>query len=166
MMDEWVPVNGLEGHYLINRKGDIKSDHPKKKGKLIKPWIGTDGYARVDLYCNNRRVRVRINRLVAQTFIPNPQNKCDVNHIDNNPLNNDVSNLEWVTRSENMRWCVKFDRQHVKKIPIIAKHIATGKEISFESTQDAMRHGFSQSCVWRCIHGLNKTHKGYEFRRA
>lgn len=163
---EWKPINGFEGHYWINRHGDVRSSHPKKKGKLLKPWVGTDGYARVDLYYNSKRRRCRVNRLVAETFIPNPDNKCDVNHIDNNPLNNDVSNLEWVTRSENMMWAVKFDRQHVKKIPIIAQNIATGETVLFESTQDAMRHGFIQSAVWRCIHGFVKQHRGYTFKRA
>ena len=75
---------------------------------FIKPQHTTEGYLFVhfpDPKKKGKRVNCRINRLVAMHFIPNPYNKPEVNHIDGNKENNNVSNLEWATRSENMKHC-------------------------------------------------------------
>lgn len=61
------------------------------------------GYEIVDLYKNGKRKTVRVHRLVAEAFIPNNDNKPEVNHIDGNKHNNNVDNLEWVTKKENCR---------------------------------------------------------------
>jgi hypothetical protein len=75
-----------------------------KSNKFLKPSYDKQGYARVGLSIGNYKTKtIKIHRLIAETFISNPFNKTDVNHIDGNKSNNDVSNLEWCTRSENCK---------------------------------------------------------------
>ena len=62
----------------------------------------SDGYHKVDLYSNGKRTSVRVHRLVAEAFIPNPNELPQINHIDGNKENNNVKNLEWVNNSQNM----------------------------------------------------------------
>ncbi len=80
--------------YVINNLGEVRKDK-----KIINPSILGSGY----YYIRLRKNLKRVSRLVAESFIPNPLNKPQVNHIDGNKLNNNASNLEWVTRSENMK---------------------------------------------------------------
>lgn len=85
--------------YLVSSNGIIWSI---KRGEL-KQRISDDGYAEVTMGIGKQRCsRIKVHRIVAMTFIPNPENKPEVNHKDFNRLNNDVSNLEWVTHQENI----------------------------------------------------------------
>lgn len=85
-------------NYKINEHGNII---PK-----VKTFVSTSGY----LYARLNGSRVSVHRLVAKLFVPNPDNKPCVNHIDNNRLNNDYENLEWVTHKENTAWAKKQGR--------------------------------------------------------
>lgn len=76
--------------------------HKRKTGLVLKPRISKHGYYYVNIYKNNNRKTVKNHRLVAEAFIPNPENKPEVNHKDGDKLNNKISNLEWVTSSENI----------------------------------------------------------------
>lgn len=115
--EEWKPIEGYEGIYEISNHGRLKSCqreetytrpdtgticHRIRKAKLIE--IGDDGwgYKISGLMKNSKSKDVSIHRLVAQAFIPNPENKPHINHIDGNPSNNHVRNLEWVTAQENV----------------------------------------------------------------
>ncbi len=80
-------------------------------GKLEKTRRKIKGYWYVDLWNKNTRKNYRVCRLVAIHFIKNPKNKEQVNHIDNNPLNDSVSNLEWSTPSENQRHRIEFSKK-------------------------------------------------------
>lgn len=85
--------------FLIYENGDLVN---LKTNKKLKSFDNGVGYLRVGIYIgNNKHKPVYIHRLLAQSFIPNPNNKIEVNHIDGNTKNNDLSNLEWVTKSEN-----------------------------------------------------------------
>jgi hypothetical protein len=93
-------IKNYEGLYWIDESGNVYNK--KYKLKTTRSSSGT-GYLQVAL-CKNGFVKIHsIHRLVAQTFIDNPQNKKQVNHKDGNKLNNHVSNLEWCTQSENMK---------------------------------------------------------------
>ena len=90
----------IKGHenYMATTWGRIIS---KKTGEAITPEVHDKGYLRVYLYDNGKRKHYKVHRLVAETFIPNLEGKPHVNHIDGNPGNNSVTNLEWVTNKEN-----------------------------------------------------------------
>ena len=74
-----------------------------KRGRPMQGHIDRCGYKEVLLSENGRTNNARVHRLIAETFIPNPDNLRDVNHKDGNKLNNDISNLEWVSHSENVK---------------------------------------------------------------
>lgn len=97
MQEIWKPVVGYEGYYDVSNFWDVIG---LKYYKIRKPWKNK-WYLRIDLWKNWECKNMTIHRLVAQAFIPNPQNKPDVNHKDGNRENNRVDNLEWVTKSEN-----------------------------------------------------------------
>lgn len=88
------------GNYYISNNGDFYSTFTKK---LIKPQKCHKGY----LYVEIGRKKYKVHRLVAEYFIPNPENKPQVNHIDCNKENNNVNNLEWVTNRENYEWALE-----------------------------------------------------------
>jgi hypothetical protein len=97
--EEWKPVSGYEGLYEVSNFGRVRS---LKTGIMLR--LNNRGLEyRSVLLCKKDLANksLRVHRLVAQAFIPNPENKPCVNHIDNNPNNNRVSNLEWVTPKEN-----------------------------------------------------------------
>ena len=85
-------------NYLVDTEGEI---YNAKTGKRKSQFVNKDGYKTVDIYVNNKCTKYAVHRFVAIAFIPNPENKPCVNHIDGNKTNNRVSNLEWVTYSEN-----------------------------------------------------------------
>lgn len=94
----WKEILGYEGKYEVSTLGQVKST---KSGKLLAPQLGGNGYYKVGLRKDGDKIRHMLHRLVATTFVLNPHNKPQVNHIDGNKLNNDACNLEWVTASEN-----------------------------------------------------------------
>ncbi len=98
MMRDFKAILGFED-YLIFRDGRVFSF---KTNKYLKPRNNTKGYYQVVLSQPEKKYIKYIARLVAQAFIPNPDNKPEINHIDGDKANNNVYNLEWVTRSENM----------------------------------------------------------------
>ena len=105
----FVDIKGYEGLYMINREGKIISCS-KVSGFLIlkekykKPFKKANGYYQINLTKDGFKRNYYVHRLVAETFIPNPNNYPEVNHKDENPANNHVENLEWCTASYNCRY--------------------------------------------------------------
>ena len=94
----WRPIAGYEGLYEVSYDGNVYSHHT---GKDLKPRLNTEGYPIVELCKDGQRKCVRIHRLIAQAFIPNPENKPYVDHINRIRNDNRLENLRWVTCSEN-----------------------------------------------------------------
>ncbi len=113
-MEIWKDIVGYENKYQVSNLGNIKSletwtgDKYIKREKLLKNILYGNSYYYVSLSKNGKVKRFKVNRLVAQAFIPNPKNKPQVNHIDGNKLNNKADNLEWCTQSENMKHASMF----------------------------------------------------------
>lgn len=117
MNEIWKDVVGWEGLYEVSNMGNVRSvdrylGHPKsptgafRKGKMLIPR--SKKYADIHLWKNSKYVSTHVHRLVALAFIPNPENKPEVNHMDGNRLNNNVNNLEWVTKQENMEHAIRL----------------------------------------------------------
>lgn len=112
----WRDVHGLGDYYQISSFGNVRSKDRKvwngkvyytKKSRMIKKSISTTGYHIVNLVDGDGKSKMcKVHRLVACAFIPNPDNKPNINHIDGDPLNNDVSNLEWCTQLENIKHAI------------------------------------------------------------
>lgn len=103
-MEEWKDIKGYEGLYKISNTGNVFSCI---KNRIMTPALCGKGYKKVMLCKDMIYKNKMIHRLVAETFIPNPENKRTVNHKDGNKQNNDVSNLEWNTYSENLKHAYK-----------------------------------------------------------
>ena len=113
----WKPIKDYEGIYEVSNYGRVKSlerviyNSGTKNGlytiheKIIKQRINKKryGYCELSLHKNGKEKRFKVHRLVAEAFIPNPNNLPEVNHIDGNKENNHILNLEWVTPSENQK---------------------------------------------------------------
>jgi len=101
-------IDGFED-YLIHEDGKVESTR-FGKSKILKPVVLSNGYLQVQLCKNGKKFQKRIHRLLSEAFVPNPDNKPCVNHIDNNRQNNSVENLEWVTPAENSQHAVQQNR--------------------------------------------------------
>ena len=113
MEEIWKPVTIHEysSSYEVSNFGRVRSldkrdlPHRLRKGKILK--LSKPKYPLATLSHNGKIKHISVHRLVALAFIPNPENKPQVNHIDGNTTNNNVSNLEWATRSENQSHAVR-----------------------------------------------------------
>lgn len=116
-MEFWKDIQGFEGRYQISSWGNVRSVGRlivKKNGAIMETETcqlkaaNCKGYLFVALSINDKQKLFQIHRLVANAFILNPENKPEVNHKDLNPRNNSISNLEWVTSSENKMYSKKM----------------------------------------------------------
>lgn len=120
MQEIWKPIKDYEGLYEISNLGRVKSlektiyfdtrnQHQKYKGireykeRILKTKPNSCGYQQVTLCKNNKKSQKLVHIMLAEAFIPNLENKPQVNHIDGNKANNDLDNLEWVTNTENLQ---------------------------------------------------------------
>lgn len=153
----WKGAYGFN-NYLCSEKGEIYS---LLTNKIIKTCNDKNGYKQIALIKDGKKKTIKIHRLVAQTFIPNPENKPQVNHKDGNKKNNSVSNLEWCTAKENIRHAVKTglknDRKaNNEKLNEIKKLITEGKK-NIEIEKET---GIPSSTISRIRH--NKLYKENE----
>lgn len=158
----------IEGYddYFITTNGEVISTKGKKRKKL-KKILGKDGYFYVSLSKLGKAKKIKNHRLVAETFIDKIVGKNIVNHIDENKQNNNVSNLEWVNKRENLFHGTAYDRmienqKNIKKIIRISKNRGIKKYRSLRSVED---DGFDRRHVKKvCDKKINyNSHKGYKW---
>lgn len=101
----WGEISGLP--YEISSLGNVKRNpdapYKHKNKEYVIPYLNNKGYTCINLYQHSKVHKFQIHRLIAIAFIPNPNNLPEINHIDGNPLNNEISNLEWCTHQYNMQ---------------------------------------------------------------
>lgn len=173
-MANWKDIDGYNGKYQISDEGEVRSFSRWKNGKLLKKGMTTTGYFHVNLVGTGRgdiKQKV-IHRLVAKAFIPNPLNLPEVNHIDGNKLNNNVDNLEWVSREENIQHAYRIgliprrigvERSNAKTVLQKDKNGTLIKE--WDSVASIHREkGYSTNSIVCCCNKKPKYHTAYGFK--
>lgn len=176
-MEKWKAIEGTDGKYEVSSTGKVRSNNYLGHGKTkeMKPW-DNGGYQRVTLWSGGKKANRLIHRLVAEAFIPNPENKPEVNHKDGNKYNNRADNLEWSTRKENLDHAdntglrdgsVAALLKSNKKLqrPIIATNVETGEETYFPSIQAAQR-AIGTKDINAVLSGKQCKAKGHTYRYA
>lgn len=167
----WRDIPGYEGVYIVCDDGRI--GYPNAFG-VLKPTATKSGYQRVTLYKRENGERTRksfmVHRIVAAAFIPNPDNKPQVNHINGDKADNRVENLEWCTATENMvhsvsaglrdmTCCTEATKKKVDQRTINGEHIKT-----WDSMSEAARElGLKVSNISHCCSGRINTTGGYKW---
>lgn len=166
MEEIWKDIEGYEGIYQVSNLGRVKSLKHSKEGKLLKGRVTGKGYLSVVLFRNSVRKSNSIHRLVAQAFIPNPENKPEVNHIDEDKTNNNIDNLDWSTPKENSNHGTRNDRiAETKSIPIIVININTGEVEEFYGISECARQlGLHKQNITSVLKGKRKQTGGYTFK--
>lgn len=135
----WKPVVGFEGLYEVSNTGLIRSlnFYNYKEPRLLSLCLNSNGYLKVGLNKNNTTKQMLVHRIVAEAFIPNPDNLEMVNHKDENRANNNVENLEWCTRSYNQLYSLKLHPERNKKFAENFKGLSswTKKGIAHKNTK-------------------------------
>lgn len=170
----WKPIQGYEGYYEVSDSGEVRSldryvletrgkhtgTQKLLKGRKMK--LTENNYLVVNLRKNNTSYVVPVHVLVAKTFIPNPDNLPTVNHKDGNKLNNDVSNLEWVSYADNNIHALRTGLRHPRGEKITQFTLNGEYVADYASVSEAARAtGFSRGAISHCVNGRSKQSFGY-----
>ena len=176
MKEDWFDIKGFEGLYQISNLFDVRSVTRRIKGgknqedtgriiqgKILKPYLYPNGYYGFELYKDGVVYHKLLHRLIAETFIPNPDNLPTVDHINRNTTDNRIENLRWcdMTIQNNNRDIVGMNSKKVIQYDLDGNIV---KE--WNSMADAKRNGFSSSCICRCCQGKTKTYLNFVWKYA
>lgn len=174
--EKWADIVGLEGLYQVSSFGRIKrlpgyrkscrGSKSYLKEKILRPHKDKDGYYIISL--RNRGKTYKIHRLVAQAFIPNPNNFPQINHKDENKENNMVENLEWCTSKYNNNYgshLVRSGLKHRKAVIMLDLHnVVLNKFLSIKEAENFIGIKGASTMIVRCCKNTNKTAYGYKWR--
>jgi hypothetical protein len=191
MQEIWKDIPGYEQYYQVSNLGKLRSKpreikrrngHYVMPSKILTLQKNNHGYMYFQTKVDKQYKKLYIHRAVCMAFIPNTNNKPHVNHMDSNPLNNNVSNLEWVTHIENMHHAMNAGRFEAsfaktvekfkktiedKQIPVVGTNIKTGEEVRFKSINEAGRHFNNDAAsICNCCKGIRQTSHGYRWEYA
>ena len=184
-MENWKDIKGYEGFYQVSDLGRVKSlerdvYYPNgiimrhMEEKILVQRLNKHGYAYINLCLNGKPKSITVHRLVAEAFIPNPENKPQVNHKDEVKTNNSVENLEWCDSAYNANYGTRIQRciqNH--KYPKLGNHprakVVFCEELNktFDCAKSAQEElGIDRSCVGKACKGKQKTAGGFHWRYA
>lgn len=186
MKEIWKPIKNFEELYQISNLGNVKSigrykysfkDNKKiyEDKEIMLKTINDRGYMKLHLSKNGKRYLRYIHRLVAEAFIPNPKNYPQVNHIDEDKLNNSIENLEWCTAKYNINYGTarartivglkKYNSSHRNPNSKRVRCVETNKvyQTLVEAGEDI---GISYTCISAQLHGKQKTAGGFHWEYA
>lgn len=154
----WKEISGYEGLYEVSDTGLVRSLKFGKK-RILSAGKQRKGYLAVQLCKDGICKNLLVHRLVARAFIPNPKNLKTVNHIDENKMNNNVNNLEWLSRGDNARYS--------RDKPVVQLSKNGNVVATFPSIIEAGRQtGIANSHICKCCHGKRRSAGGYIWRYA
>lgn len=149
-MNGLVPIPGFENNYLINPNGNIVSPSKvDKKGalrntRILKPHKTKNGYMRIGLTLKGKQKQYYVHRLVAITFLENPYGKLQINHLDGNKLNNNLTNLEWCDNHENI---IHSYRTGIRKPTCHVGELNNKSKLSEAKVKEILASDDSVSCL-------------------
>lgn len=177
----WKIIDGYP-NYMVSNLGRVKSlgNNKMRKEKILKCWVKKDGYVQIRLNKYGKGKKYYVHRLVAEAFIPNPNNLPEVNHKSEIKTQNNVENLEWCDRKYNMNYGTLIERAAEKikgRTDIVEKRVAkllkpiqqidleTGIVLKkWPSIVEVQRKlGYNQSCINNCLRGRTKASYGYKW---
>ena len=177
MSEEWRDVVGYEGLYQVSDQGRVKSLERKVpigygertvKERILKPKTDRYGYLIVSLYAGGKRKTLRVHRLVCEAFHENPDNKPQVNHINEIKTDNRASNLEWATARENSNFGTRNERMAKTKSEPVGQYTLDGDLVKvWQSTREVERRtGFACGNICKAANGNYKTAYGFIWKYA
>lgn len=190
-VEEWRPIEGTEGKYEVSNTGKVRSNNYLRHGgqKELSLCEDQKGYMRTRIFKGKVRTTIKVHREVAKAFIPNPENKPEVNHKDGDKRNNAYWNLEWATPKENTEHAyatglkektrercrqmgltigkAALEREREKRKTKIISIAEDGTEKEYESQSQASKElSIAQSNIHKALNGQRKTAGGYRWRYA
>lgn len=152
-------VEGFDKKYYVSRKGDVFSMISylnTGKIKVLKRYVKKSGYVEINLFFQGKAKSCRVHRLVAEAFLPNPNNYPVINHKDEIKSNNNLSNLEWCTDKYNLNYgtCQVSKSKKVRQMDIYWNEIKVWGSIA-----EAERNGYTGDLISRCAKGKIKLYK-------
>jgi hypothetical protein len=174
--EKWKDIQGFEGYYLISSKGRVMSldraikrpgprGNTKVRSRILKNRDNGRGYATVALHKNELRRYAKVHRLVAEAFVPNPDNCATVNHKDGNKANNCAENLEWCSFSDNTAHAIRTGIHNAAKERRAIVCIETGK--TYQSIRAAaLDLNVLPGSISNVLNGKSKTAKNLTFERV
>lgn len=163
-IEVWKDIKGYEGLYQVSNLGRVRSlNYNKTKTvRTLKLTSNAKGYLQLILHKNGKISSRKVHRLVAEAFIPNPEELPQVNHKDENKTNNCVDNLEWCTNYYNAWYGTKIDKMRKKRSkPILC--VETG--VIYPCIMEIERQlGIPNTNITACCKGRRKTAGGYHWK--
>ena len=158
----WCPIKGFEGLYEVSDQGRVRSLKFGKE-RILKPIRMSKGYLFVNLCKNGEMKKCLVHRLVAQTFIPNPDNLPQVNHKDEDKENNSVQNLEWCDQKYNINYGIRNQMVSMKLSKPVLQFTKDGEFVrEWKSATDVQRTlGYFQNHISNCCNGKCKSSNGF-----
>ena len=162
-VETFVKIEGFD-NYEVSNLGKVRNI---KTGIVLKPRLHRNGYLMHQLCENNKRKFLYLHRIIATAFIDNPEEKPCVNHIDENKLNNDLSNLEWCTVRENLVHGTRMKRIAEKNFKKVIQLDLNDNVLNvFESIKQAGQEtGVFATSISACCNGRIKSSGGFKWRK-